>query len=123
MCDKDWIKTHSAVCTAFENGSVTEVSDDILQTWLRNLSTGNTVNETIRYREIIRALTINHIQMKRHIDHLNAQSNKTQKWVMVLAIASLIGTLAQVYYADKSEKRSEAQERRTAIEQQKQKTK
>lgn len=61
--------------------------------------------------------------MKRHIDGLNTQSNKTQRWVMALAVAALIGTIVQIYYADKSEKRSEAQERRTVIEQQKQKTK
>ena len=119
----DRIKLQDEISAQFENGGVMAASDEKLQEYIMSLSSGHVPNDMVRHREIIRALTINHIQMKRHIDSLNRQSNKTQKWVMALAIASLIGTLAQVYYADKSEKRSEAQERRTAIEQQKQKTK
>lgn len=119
----DEIKLRDEISAQFAKGGVLTASDEKLQEYLMSLSSGHVENDMVRHREIIRALTINHIQMKRHIDNLNAQSNKTQRWVMALAIASLIGTLAQVYYADKSEKRSEAQERRTAIEQQKQKTK
>lgn len=119
----DEIKLQSEITTQFLSGGILTASDEKLQEYIMSLSSGHVPNDMVRHREIIRALTINHIQMKRHIDGLNTQSNKTQRWVMALAVAALIGTIVQIYYADKSEKRSEAQERRTVIEQQKQKTK
>lgn len=97
MDHKDWIKIHSSLDTAFENDSVINATDDELQSWLQNLSTGNTVNDTIRYREIIRGITINSIIMKRHIDRLNKRSETTQWIVIFLAASSLIASAVNIY--------------------------
>lgn len=119
----DEIKLRDEISAQFAKGGVLTASDEKLQEYIMSLSSGHVPNDMVRHREIIRALTINHIQMKRHIDGLNKQNSFTQKCVIALTIAALIGTIVQIYYADKSEKRSEAQERRIAIEQQKQKSK
>ncbi|MDD4996974.1 MAG: hypothetical protein PHI99_02415 [Syntrophales bacterium] len=97
MNHDEWIKIHSSLDTAFENNSVTNATDDELQSWLQNLSTGNTVNETIRYREIIRGITINSLITKRHIDRLNTRSEFIQWLVIIFAFFSLIASAINIF--------------------------
>lgn len=80
---------------AFETGEILRSPEDTLQKYLWSLCTERVPNEEVRHREIIRALTINHIQMQQHIDSLDRKSSRLQKWVIILAIASLIGTAVQ----------------------------
>jgi hypothetical protein len=44
---------------------------------------------------MIRAFRINQILLQRHVDSLQAQSNRIQKWVIALAVAALVGTVVQ----------------------------
>jgi len=80
---------------AFRDGSIEDQSNESLSSFLIALSNEIITNESVRHRDIIRGLTINHIILKRHIDSLNKQNTKTQRLVIVLAVAALISTVVQ----------------------------
>ena len=81
----------------FRTHKVLNASDKELEQMLTQLCGGHIENWMVIHREVIRGLTINHIQMQRHIDKLDKRSSTLQKWVIALAIASLIGTAVQTY--------------------------
>ncbi len=56
--------------------------------------------------------------LQNHITELNKKNNQTQNLIIVLTIASIIGTAGQLWYADKADKRSEAEAATTAARQQ-----
>ncbi len=105
------LKVHSEMDLAFQRGEVLDASEEQLQRWLQNLCTGPVDNEKVRHREIIRALTINHVQMARTIRQLdetmrrlNAANERTQKllvrltWVaVVVGIISAIATVIALF--------------------------
>src|SRR5712691_11718943 len=76
----DWIRVHSEVDRAFENGTVFDASQEQLSRWLENLCTGSVPNPDVQHREIIRGITINHIQMTRLIADLNRRNT----WLAVV---------------------------------------
>ncbi len=53
-----------------------------------------------------------------HITDLNNKNNQTQNLVIALTVASIIGTAGQVWYADKADKRAEAEAATTEARQQ-----
>ena len=68
------------------------------------------ISETVRIhllRAHIESLQNHVIELHNHITGLNAGNTKIQKWVIALAIASLIGTVIQVTAAVRSELRAE----------------
>lgn len=84
---------------AFRNGNVAGATPEQLERWLQSLCTGNVPNETVRHREIIRGLTINHVQMARTIreledamNRLNAANEQTQKLILWMTGASLFAS-------------------------------
>ena len=79
---------------AFRDGKIDEQSNVNLSSFLIALSNEVVPNENVRHRDIIRGLTINHILLQRHIDFLNKQNSKTQRWFMVFAVISAIGAVA-----------------------------
>ena len=84
---------------AFESGNLESCDDAALRRYLQAISNQQIVNGSIQHRDIVRGITLNHMLLQRHIDRLDRQNTKTQRWVMALAFASLVGTVAQVYYA------------------------
>jgi hypothetical protein len=100
----DWIKIHSEIDKAFESGSIQNATEEQLQRWLQNLSTGNVPNESIRHRETIRGITINHIQMARTIQQLettirrlNTSNDKTQRLIIRLTwVAVIVGVFQAI---------------------------
>ena len=65
------------------------------------------VCETVRthlLRSHIEKLQGHVVELHDHITKLNASNSKIQCWVIVLAIASLIGTAAQVWFAAKADR-------------------
>jgi hypothetical protein len=88
----DWIKVHSDMSRAFDHGKVANATEEELQEWLRNLCTGSVPNPNIQHREIIRALTIQNIQMQRIIDRLDSDNRKTQMLFLAVAIGSIVIT-------------------------------
>ena len=81
----------------FATGEILKVPEETLQKYLWSLCSEGIDNERVRHRAIVRALTINHIQMQKHIDKLNKQNNRLQWLVAILAAASLTTGGIQVY--------------------------
>lgn len=102
----DRIKLQDEISAQFEKGEVLNASDEKLQEYLMSLASGHVPNDMVRHREIIRALTINYIQMKRHIDGLNRRNSFTQYCVIALTVMSLLGTAVQAIIAIRTEIRA-----------------
>lgn len=74
----------------FDQGIIFDASDEELKNALKDLSTGNVSNETVRHREIIRGITINTIINQRYIDKLEYR-NQLLSWVIIaLTTTSII---------------------------------
>jgi hypothetical protein len=93
---------------SFRSGAVMSEDNETLLNHLSGLANQNNTNEGTQHRDIVRGLTINHILLQRHIDGLNKQNAKTQRWVIALAVASLIATAVQTTVAIRAELREEA---------------
>ena len=79
------------------------------------------VCETVRthlLRSHIEKLQDHVVELHDHITKLNASNSKIQWWVIVLAIASLIGTAAQVWFAAKADRTPGEKSIATATQQQ-----
>ena len=87
---------YQPVENAFRDGVINEQSNDSLSSFLVALSNEVVTNENVRHRDTFRGLTINHILLQRHINALDKKSTSMQKWFMVFAIISTIGTLTPV---------------------------
>jgi truncated hemoglobin YjbI len=73
---------------------------------LRHLCTENVPNETVRHRELLRGMTINHIQMSRVIkdlkdtmQKLNTANERTQRFLLVLTVVAVIVGSIQAFAA------------------------
>jgi hypothetical protein len=88
---------YEATDKAFRSGTVLNESNEKLLTYLHGLSNQNNTNSGTQHRDIIRGITINHILLQRHIDSLNKQDSKTQKLVIVLAVAALLSSVVQIF--------------------------
>ena len=103
---KSVLERYEDAHAAFMGGDVENAPDEQLLAYLSGLSNQNNTNTGTQHRDIIRGLTINNILLKRHLDGLqrhitllNRQNSQTQKVVIALTIASLLGTAAQIWYA------------------------
>ena len=95
MTIQDW----ENVDLAFRDGKIASCDTATLQAHLIALSNQQIHNDTIQHRDIIRGITINNLLLQRHIENINRKNTITQWLVIVLAIASLAGTVTQIYMA------------------------
>ena len=93
----DYYSQFDATEEAFVNNTITDCNDEALQKHLLLLSIEPIENTSVQHRNIIRGITINHILLQRHIDRLNKQNAKTERWVIALAIAALISSVVQIF--------------------------
>jgi hypothetical protein len=91
------IASFQEVNTAFVNGSFATKTDAELISYLAVLAREPSYNQNLQHLAIIRAQTINDLLMQRHIEKLDKQSAKTQRWFMVLAVASLFASLVDIF--------------------------
>lgn len=96
------LENYETADEAFRTGKVLTQDNETLLAHLHGLSNLRNENEGTQHRDIIRGVTINNILLQRHINALqshitalDAKNSKLQWWVMVLAIAALIGTIVQ----------------------------
>ncbi|TLX20682.1 hypothetical protein [Thermomonas fusca] len=82
---------------AFREGTVSGKSPEELRAYLLALANQPIPNDSVRHRDIIRGLTVNHLLLQHHIDSLNRQNSKTQRWVIVLAVAALLSSIVQIF--------------------------
>jgi hypothetical protein len=78
---------------AFRDGTISSATDEDLAKHLLALANKPIENDRIKHRDIIRGITINHMLLQHHIDRLNRQNSKTQRWFMVFAVISAIGAV------------------------------
>jgi hypothetical protein len=100
MRDKEEIeRTSTSVLmnNAFETGEILNAPEETLQRYLLHLSTEAIPNENVRHRAIIQALTINHIQMQRHIDKLNKRNTFLTVVVIILMVVTIAVTIIVGY--------------------------
>ena len=81
---------------AFRHATVFNANPEALERYLHLLCERPILSEKLHHREIIRGITINHIQMKNMIARLDAQNTRTQRWFMVLAIFSLLASILSI---------------------------
>lgn len=67
---RDDIRAHDALNEAFATGRVFSEGGDALRAHLVTLSTVEAGSQGLQYREVIRALTINHVQMAHLIERV-----------------------------------------------------
>lgn len=91
------LENYEAADKAFRSGSVLSDDNEKLIAHLYGLSNQNNINSGTQHRDVIRGITINHILLQRHIDSLNKQNAKTQKWVITLAVAALVSSVVQIF--------------------------
>lgn len=104
MNDDPWLVEHSKMDEAFTNGDVGSATPEQMEIWLKTLCTGRIPNPAIHPREVIRGITLNHIQMARVIRELdatmhklNAANDQTQKLVIRLTwVAVVVGSIQAV---------------------------
>ena len=98
---------YEATNAAFVSGSVAAADRQSLQAYLLAISQNVTGDDAVQSRDIVQALTLNHLILQRHIDELERRGGRTQKLVIALTIASLLGTAVQCWLAYKADGRSE----------------
>ena len=84
---------------AFANGSVQDASANELRAYLVTISNQVVTNDSVKHREVIRGLTLNHILLHRHIADLDRKNSVLQKVVLLLKVMSTIASIAQVWTA------------------------
>ena len=95
----EWIERASEMDLAFRQNTVWTASDEKLVEYLQTLSTGYVSNDEVRHREIIRGITINHIQMARIIKRLDEDNQKLSRLVVILTIIATLSGIVQVVVA------------------------
>lgn len=99
-------KIRSETSRAFASGTIFTASDEELARYLRGICTGAIPNDYIRHAEIVRGITINHIQMSRVIrelettmQRLSAANDKTQTRITILTVVAVIVGVVQAVAA------------------------
>ena len=88
---------------AFDSGSVFRATSEELEGYLRAIGTLNSFDSTERIKTIVRALSINHVQMAQvirelrdTIKKLNRENDTLAKRIFWLTLVCAVGTLSQV---------------------------
>ena len=92
-------ENYQVVQDAFADGTVEKASSDELRAYLVTISNQVVNNDSVKHREIIRGLTLNHILLQRHISDLDSKNSRLQKIVLLLTVVSTIAAAAQVWAA------------------------
>ena len=100
---------YKEVQSAFGDGSFSQADQDTLRRYISAIAKNATGDDAVQSRDIVQALTINHLSLQRHIEGMEARNKRTQIFVVVLALASLLGTAGQAWWAYKADIRSDAE--------------
>ncbi len=89
--DREHTIAHDDLNRVFDDGSIFKSTPEDLERYLCALGTLNIQSDSVRTKAIVRALTINHVQMARMIvdventmKRLNAANDQTQRLVIRL---------------------------------------
>ena len=102
------IEEYERVLRAFTTGEVYSADAETLKRYLTVIASHSTTNPVAQSRDLVQSTTLNNLILQRHIDSLERRGANTQRLVMLLTVASLLGTGYQSYLAFKAESRAEA---------------
>jgi 3-deoxy-D-arabino-heptulosonate 7-phosphate (DAHP) synthase len=114
--------SYATVCKAFDDRKVSDFTESELSDFVDVLCDDGIKNEEHQTRALLRIASLTHVQMRGHLTKLDAANARTQKWFMVLAVASLIGTVVQAlvaaafYFGHPSVSRSDEQASSKAVQ-------
>jgi hypothetical protein len=101
--DSDELRAHDNLNDAFRSGSIFDAAEPELRRHLQTLAMVEARNPGLQYREIIRCLTINHLQMARAIAEtratmrqLNASNARLQWFAAILTAVGLFVGIVQL---------------------------
>jgi hypothetical protein len=77
---------------AVNDGSIDSVNSETIKKYLILLSQSDGPFAP-KQEHVVIGNTLNHILLQRHIDSLNKQNSRTQRWFMVFAVISAIGAV------------------------------
>ena len=104
MASDAHINAHDDLNRAFDTGSVFTATPQELESYLRALGSLNINSDAVRSKSVVRALTINHLQMARTIGELettikklNAENSILSKRVLVLTVVAVIFGAIQAF--------------------------
>ena len=83
---------------AFASGEIWSCTEKELISFLNHLNEEGILNERVQHRAIIRALTINHIQMQRILEAQDRANFKIQIWFMALTVIGLLLSFAALFH-------------------------
>ena len=90
------IAAYERALAAFAAGSIETLESKTLSSHLVAIANHATGDDAVQARDIIQAITLNHLILQRHVDELERRDRRVQRIVIALAGASLIGTAVQV---------------------------
>ena len=89
-------ETEASLDRAFSEHTVDTKTDEELIQFLHVLENRAIHNDLVRHREIIRALTINHIRMSRFLKSLDDKNARLSRLVIILTFVAVIAGTIQV---------------------------
>ena len=116
------IDSYQPVEDAFRDGTIESQDSETLARFLLALANKPIPNESVRHRDIIRGLTINHMLLQRHNKSLSDSNTRLSWFVAILTIVATATGIAQMWYANKADVRAEAEERRAEAKEMTQRT-
>ena len=100
------LEDYEAAHEAFRTGAIETCDNAALRRHLSGLANQNNTNTGTQHRDIIRGLTINQMLLERHIDTLDKLGAKTQRLIIWLTVAAVVGTVVQTLIAVSAEARA-----------------
>ena len=106
MSDKHHVSGHDDLNRVFDDGTIFTASREDLERYLCALGTINILSDPVRAKAVVRALTINHVQMARAINgleqttrELSADSKRMQRLIMCLTVVGVVAGIVQAVAA------------------------
>ena len=93
------IPSYDQLKRSFCDGTIFNASETELKRAILGLSMGAESNEGIRHHYIVMSNAIQSIQLHRLLNELEKRNKRTQKWLMVVAAATLIAVIVQICVA------------------------
>jgi len=93
------IPSYDQLKRSFCDGTIFNASETDIKRAILGLSMGAESNEGIRHHYIVMSNAIQSIQLQRLLYELEKRNNRTQKWFVVIASATLIAAIVQICVA------------------------
>jgi hypothetical protein len=104
-------KNYQDALEAFSSGAVTSAKLKTLQDYLIAIAHNATGDDAVQSRDMVQAMTLNHLILQHHISGIERRNSRMQCLVIALAFASLAGTGVQSLLAYKADGKSKMEQK------------